>query len=306
MRISRRRFLGTSANAAMAAGAFSHKKALAESTPVGTRSACWDLGFMVWRIGDILDFDAQVEWIAQAGFEAISFHASAGTPGKWVGIDPAVTGPEARRRIKNLLARFSMREIHAPFACELERETPSEVVKSLEGTLRFAHDVGAAVVTVHADPPDPSRDEPVPRWHEVLDQLDAAAAKAGVHIGIEFMSRFEWLRKPRRAHIGATLDVGHMYLRDGAGYRPYGTIGGLVRFLDDTLIHLHVHDYNGAVDHIEIGTGRVDFDSTLRALTDMGYQGALCLELNPDRVSPDGIRRSADFLRKRAGELAAS
>jgi len=31
--------------------------------------------------------------------------------------------------------------------------------------------------------------------------------------------------------------------------------------------------------------------------------GMLCLELNPDRCPPDGIRRSAVFLRKRAGEL---
>jgi len=35
----------------------------------------------------------------------------------------------------------------------------------------------------------------------------------------------------------------------------------------------------------------------LNALTEISYQGGLCLELNPDRVSPEGIRRSLAWLR---------
>jgi sugar phosphate isomerase/epimerase len=35
-------------------------------------------------------------------------------------------------------------------------------------------------------------------------------------------------------------------------------------------------------------------------LAAMKYRGALCLELNPERCSPEGIRRSAAFLRQRA------
>jgi len=264
----------------------------------------WDLGFMVWRIGEILDFDAQVAWVAEAGFEAVSFHASAGTAGQWVGVDPALTSREKRRRIRNLVAGFSMCEIHAPFACELARDTPPEVMAKLDEVLIFAGDVGASAVTVHADPPEPACDETAPAWHETLDRLDTTAEKAGVRIGIEFMTGFEWLKCPRRAQIGATLDVGHMYLNEGAGYRPYGTAGGLARWLGDALVHVHIHDYDGTHDHIETGTGRIDFDDMLRGLTDAGYTGALCLELNPQRVTPEGIRRSAAFLRQRMKELA--
>ncbi|MBN2310309.1 MAG: sugar phosphate isomerase/epimerase, partial [Candidatus Hydrogenedentes bacterium] len=123
---------------------------------------------------------------------------------------------------------------------------------------------------------------------------------------VEFMNGFDWLRRPRRSHMGATLDVGHMYLNDGAGYAPYGSIGALTRHLGDTLAHVHVHDYDGKLDHIEAGTARVDFDDFLLALDAIDYAGFLCLELNPDRVSPEGIRRSAAFLRVRAAELGLS
>jgi len=289
LRISRRAFLKTALTVSASAVVGDVRAKPPPALP---------LGFMVWRIGDILDFDQQVEWVANAGFESISFHASAGVPGQWRGVEPAAASPAERQRIKRLLARFTGCEIHAPFDAVLRPETPEPVLKRLEEVIAFAGDVGAAIVTAHVEAPRPKA--PDAAWHKALDLLDAAAAKAGVRIGLEFSRGFECLRQPRRERIGATLDVGHMYHNDGAGYRPYGSIGSLARFLGDVLFHLHVHDYNGETDHIEVGTGRVDFDGLLKALSAIDYRGTLCLELNPDRCPPDGIRRSAAFLRKRA------
>jgi sugar phosphate isomerase/epimerase len=300
MNISRRRFAQISATAAV--GAMSPKFASGSKESKQSFNGI-NLSCMVWRIGDILDFDKQVEWIASAGFESISFHASAGEPGKWRGIEPAAADQKERRRIKGLLARFAVREIHAPFDAKIQPETLSSILEKLEEVLRFASDVGGAIVTVHADPPAQSKKTSATAWDKALDRLDAAAAAAGLRIGLELNRGFEWLRKPRRRRIGATLDVGHMYLRDGAGFRPYGTIGALIRSLNTDLFHLHLHDYDGQSDHIEIGTGQVDFGDILKALDDIGFRGALCLELNPDRCQPEGIRRSADYLRKRAAKL---
>ncbi|MCX7827192.1 MAG: sugar phosphate isomerase/epimerase [Verrucomicrobiae bacterium] len=293
--ISRRQFLTVAS--ATAAGVLSRRLASAEKEPSGGLK----IGFMIWRIGDILDFDKQVEWVAQAGFESISFHSSAGVPGKWQGIEPATADANQRRRIKRLLSRFVGYEIHAPFDAVLRTETPEPVLRRLGEVPAVAGAVGASIVTVHVEAPRKGSSDTL--WQKALDRLDAAATQAGVRIGLEFNSGFEWLRQPRRPRIGATLDIGHMYHRDGAGYRPYGTIGALVKFLDEVLFHLHVHDYDGKDDHIEVGTGRIDFDDVLRNLNAIGYRGALCLELNPDRCPPDGIRRSAAFLRARANEV---
>jgi sugar phosphate isomerase/epimerase len=66
-----------------------------------------------------------------------------------------------------------------------------------------------------------------------------------------------------------------------------------------------VHDNTGTVDHIEIGTGQVDWDDTIRAIAEIRYRGSMILEPNPDRVTPEGIRRSAGFLREKASRIRA-
>ena len=47
----------------------------------------WNVGVMLWRIGDLLDMDAQMDWILEQGFEAGAFHAAPGKPSTWKGID---------------------------------------------------------------------------------------------------------------------------------------------------------------------------------------------------------------------------
>ncbi len=189
------------------------------------------LGVMIWRIGDLLEFDEQVAWVGGAGFESLGFHAARGGR-NWRGIEPADTDAAERRRIRKLIAPFSQCEIHAPFDAQLSANTPEKVLLRLERVLQFASDVGVSVVTVHADHPPPLDDNAATgNWHQALDRLDKAAEKTKVRIGIEFYSGFEWLRKPRRDWVGATLDVGHMYFDHMPGYRPWNTIGGQIRYL---------------------------------------------------------------------------
>ncbi|MHB9026991.1 MAG: sugar phosphate isomerase/epimerase family protein [Armatimonadota bacterium] len=85
--------------------------------------------------------------------------------------------------------------------------------------------------------------------------------------------------------------------------RLFGTLGNAVRQCGAALFHLHLHDVRGELDHLELGTGVVDFDDLLQALAEIGYRQALCLELNPDRVSPEGIRRSLDYLRRKIDDV---
>lgn len=81
------------------------------------------------------------------------------------------------------------------------------------------------------------------------------------------------------------------------------SVGAGPCFLHDVLFHLHLHDNTGVLDHIEIGTGKVDWDDILKSLAAIGYRGSMVLEMNPDRVAPDRVRRSADCLRRRARDL---
>lgn len=250
---------------------------------------------MAWRIGDILELDKQIDWIHNAGFDAVSFHASPGIANKWRGVDSSVTDDEERLRLKQKLSAFGMCEVHAPFALTLRTDELTPIAEKLAEHIRFTGDVGASVLTVHADIPAYSPNG-FNDWEKQLSKLNALAGKAGIFIGLEIAKGFEFIKEFGGDNIGVTLDVGHLYLNDGEGYRPYGTMGGIVRILQNKLFHLHLHDYDGVNDHIEIGTGLLDFNELLRSLVEIGYDGAMCLELNPDLVSPEGIMRSLGYL----------
>jgi len=257
----------------------------------------WDICMMAWRIGQILGIHEQIEWIWRAGFDGLGFHASPGVPGQWQGIDLSTTDVKARAMLRSALSGFAMCEIHAPFANCLKPGSLLTAVERLLPALDLAGDVGASVVTVHAEPPaSPSEADAFP-WGEALERLNARAAKNGVVIGLELTEGFDWIAGLGLSNVGVTLDVGHMYLDGGKALQPFAGIGEVVRRIGDALVHLHLHDYDGVHDHIELATGQVDLVGVLNALKGIGYQGGLCLELNPDRVSPEGIRRSLGWLR---------
>ena len=262
-----------------------------------------DICMMAWRIGDILDIHEQLQWIGEAGFDGVGFHASVGTPGKWQGVDPRLADEGARTGLRNRVSGFSMCEIHAPFAVRLTADSLPQSIDALVPVLDFAGDIHASIVTVHADPPVTDSDASAPPWRRALERLNAVVEDKEVIIGLEVTEGFEWIAQLGLPNVGVTLDVGHMYLDGEKALRAYGTIGEVVYGLDRALVHLHIHDYDGVHDHIELGAGHVDLEGLLEALRDTGYENGLCLELSPGHVSPDGIRRCRAWLQSRMREL---
>lgn len=254
------------------------------------------IGNMLWRIGDLLDIDRQITWTREAGFEGVAFHAHAGVPGRWRGVAPETCRTGDRKRLADALGAFCFAEIHAPFAIELSDATLTKDIAALQPVLTLAGDVGVGIVTVHANLPESEIGSRVD-WFPHMRRLDQAASEFDVTIVLEVTHGFDVVKSWDLARIGVNLDVGHMYL---ASHRHVlnscGGIGNLIRRLEGVLRHLHLHDVSadGATDHIEIGTGVVDFEAIANALQDIGYAHDATLELNPDRVSPEGIRASAD------------
>ncbi len=154
------------------------------------------------------------------------------------------------------------------------------------------------VVTVHAEVPrDPAA---LPSWREDVRRLAAMARENSVTVGLEITSGFAEVVNLAEPGLGVTLDVGHMYHRNAGPLAPFGgDLGAVVRLLGATLVHLHLHDVVGETDHVEPGTGVVGWPGLFQALRDIRYPGMFCLELNPDRVTPEGIARSRLWVAER-------
>lgn len=260
----------------------------------------WPIGNMLWRIGELLDFDQQLAWTREAGFAGVGFHASAGVPGQWRGLEPAACDPTERARLRRELGRFSFAEIHAPFAIELRTEVLAASIAALAPVLKLAQDLGVGVVTVHAQLPAPKAGADLARWLGPMRELDGQAALAQTTVALEIADGFAAVQSWALPRVGINLDVGHMYLEANRHVLAQcGGLGSLIRQLGSGLVHLHLHDVraDGKLDHLELGTGVVAFAELVATLRTIGYDHSMTLELNPDRVTPTGIRRSADHLR---------
>ena len=253
------------------------------------------IGNMLWRIGEVLDFDRQLAWTREAGFGGVGFHASAGVPGQWRGVEPGTCSAAARQGLRQEIERFSFAEIHAPFAIELRDETLASGMAALKPVLEFARDLGVGIVTVHARIHGAGA---AAGWLAPMQELDAEAARAQTRIALEIVGGFDVVMDWGLSSVGVNLDVGHMYLpANQPTLREGGGIGDLIRHIGTTLFHLHLHDVDGEMDHLEAGTGVVEFGEIAAALKNIGYPHNATLELNPDRVTPEGIRRSAAYVR---------
>ena len=267
------------------------------------------IGCMIWRIGHILDFYEQIEWVKLHAFDEVSFWTVPGNPGIWQGFDAEHSTQNDVKRLKTALTGFSEIDLHAGFPMDSRNASAREAnMRKLYPTFRLAEKIGASVVTIHPDGKmvGVSEIERDAAMAQSLIQIDKLAEQCGVMVGIETewnMTLIEQLDLPR---VGITVDTGHMHFREGKAFEPYGSLGGLIERFHKKIVHLHIHDYDGNLDHIAVGRGYIDFHDIISALCIVQFQGSLCLEINPDRESPDAICRSRDLIQAMIEECRLS
>jgi len=92
--------------------------------------------------------------------------------------------------------------------------------------------------------------------------------------------------------FGITLDIGHCRAVERA------SVPDCVRRAAPRLVNVQIDDMRiGVHEHLEFGTGEIDFPPVLAALVEAGYQGLVAVELpRHSHAAPDVARRSLDFL----------
>lgn len=107
------------------------------------------------------------------------------------------------------------------------------------------------------------------------------------------------LDRVRHPNLFLTLDIGHLQCQ---GELP---VGRYLRLCGERLIHVHLDDARrGTHEHLMLGQGEVDWTEVLRSLHEMGYQGALAVELS--RHGHLGLQAAAEayaFLKPRLDSL---
>ncbi|MFI0723374.1 EboA domain-containing protein [Streptomyces sp. NPDC021224] len=195
---------------------------------------------------------------------------------------------------------------HAP---TLLHEDGREVrVDFLERAIRIGAGLGAEAVSFWSGvlPPGTAPERGWELLAEGCGRLAATAAREGVLLGFEpepgmLVEDLAGYRRLRDA-LGApasfrlTLDIGHCRCLEPL------PVAECVRAAAADLVNVQIDDMRrGVHEHLEFGTGEIDFTSVLAALESSGYRGLVAVELpRHSHSAPQTARRSLEFLRAHA------
>ena len=187
-------------------------------------------------------------------------------------------------------------------------------VELLRRAVRIAADLGAEAVSFWSG----SKPAELPDA-EVWDNLVAGCAavvdtaeRFGVPLGFEpvpgmvvaDLDGYDRLRLRLGAPemFGLTPDVGHCHCAEAA------PVPDCLRRAGARLVNVRISDMRrGVHEHLEFGTGEVDFPPVLAALREVGYRGLVAVELpRHSHAAPEVARRSLAFLQAAAGAEAVA
>lgn len=249
------------------------------------------------------------ELAKEAGFDAIDYSYY------WDGETEAVLGDGYREYAKKLRAHLdkigiACNQAHAPFslkygcAFDISDKKYLWLVHSIES----AAILGAKNIIVHSL--DVPQDVDFEAYNlKYYKSLVPYCEKFGIHVSVENLFSYdskrhyykgrlgspeelnEMVEKINSPWINACVDIGHAAL---TGYEPEDFIA---KMSPNVLKALHVHDNDYLADsHIIPYTGELNWESIMKSLKNIGYDGELTFEIFcylkkfPDVLVPDALK----------------
>ncbi|MEV8503641.1 sugar phosphate isomerase/epimerase family protein [Actinoplanes sp. NPDC051475] len=191
---------------------------------------------------------------------------------------------------------------HAPTLLHDDRKLRLDFLRR---AVAVAADLGAEAVSFWAGVRPPEVDERT-AWRRLVDgcaEVTAVAAVLGVPVGfepepgmlVEDLAGWHRLRADlgAPAAFGLTLDIGHCRCLEP------DPVPQCVAAVAPYVVNVQIDDMRrGVHEHLEFGTGEIDFPPVLRALIDGGYRGLVAVELpRHSHAAPTVARQSLAFLR---------
>ncbi|MBQ1025334.1 sugar phosphate isomerase/epimerase [Micromonospora sp. C95] len=282
------------------------------TSPAGLRFGYGTNGFANHRLDDALAV------IADLGYAGVALtldhdHLDPFAPGLTVRVD-AVARRLAELGLGLVIetgARFLLDpwQKHAP---TLLHDDPTRRIEFLRRAVAIGADLGAEAVSFWAGV-RPDTVTPAVAWDRLVAgcaTVVEAAEAVGVTLGFEPEPGMlvEDIADWRRLHaalgapvrLGITLDIGHCRCLEP---RP---VPDCVRDVAAHLVNVQIDDMRrGVHEHLEFGTGEIDFPPVLAALREIGYRGLVGVELpRHSHAAPTVAAHSLDFLRAAAAPQA--
>ncbi|WP_405009994.1 sugar phosphate isomerase/epimerase family protein [Kitasatospora sp. NBC_01539] len=191
-------------------------------------------------------------------------------------------------------------------------DDPAPRLAYLRHAVEVGADLGAEAVSLWSGTPDPGT-EPGTAWQRLTAgcaELVAAAERADVVLGFEpepgmlVADLADWHELRRRLgapqRFGLTLDIGHCRCLEP------DPVPDCVTAAAPYLVHVQIDDMRRSVhEHLEFGTGEIDFPPVLGALAASGYRGLTSVELpRHSHAAPRVAAESLAFLHAAAGPAA--
>ncbi len=192
---------------------------------------------------------------------------------------------------------------HAPTLLDAE---PALRLDFLRRAVRVGADLGAEAVSFWAGV-RPASVTVETAWDRLVSGCSSivdSAVAAGVVLGFEpepgmlvedldgWFALRDALGEPPA--FGLTLDIGHCQCLEPS------PVPDAVKRAGPYLVNVQIDDMvRGVHEHLEFGTGEIDFPPVLAALAGTGYRGLVAVELpRHSHAAPDVARRSLAFLRE--------
>ncbi|GGQ60983.1 sugar phosphate isomerase/epimerase family protein [Couchioplanes azureus] len=197
---------------------------------------------------------------------------------------------------------------HAPTLLHDDRKLRLDFLRR---AVSVAADLGAEAVSFWAGTRPAEVDERT-AWRRLVDgcaEITGVAAALGVPVGFEpepgmlVADLAGWHRLRGElgapAAFGLTLDIGHCRCVEPE------PVPDCVAAAVPYLVNVQIDDMRrGVHEHLELGTGEIDFPPVLRALIDGGYRGLVAVELpRHSHAAPTVARESLAFLRAAEREV---
>jgi L-ribulose-5-phosphate 3-epimerase len=191
---------------------------------------------------------------------------------------------------------------HSPTLLEQGRELRLDFLRR---AVDIAADLGAEAVSFWAGV-RPAGVDDATAWDRLVDgcaETMKLAEQKGVSLGFEpepgmlvpdiatWRELHAALGEP--AGFGITLDIGHCRCLEPIG------VPDCVTAVAEHLVNVQIDDMRrGVHEHLEFGTGEIDFPPVLAALSAAGYSGLVAVELpRHSHAAPTVAARSLEFLR---------